>query len=209
MGHLVITNIVQLSLDSLWQLISFQLPLAKMTPLLQGLNKIYILAARQQQCVHRFYVRLPGSFGWWHLLLQANYGFLLLFWIPTIRIILLLLGFMAKTQEFSLRHGSNIVQKKIVPLSGFYICCLITDTSLNTKWPCKCHFQLWRETSILTFLGITFKFEACKESLSVAIYYCSRVLFWQLIVKSEHAILQHRTFLLWAIKVAAEVFGEI
>jgi hypothetical protein len=43
------------------------------------------------------------------------------FWIPTIRIILLLLGFMAKTQEFSLRHGSNTVQKKLVPPSGFYM----------------------------------------------------------------------------------------
>ncbi len=131
-----------------------------MTPLLQGLNKIYILAARQQQCVHHFYVRLPGSLGWWHLLLQANYGFLLLFWIPTIRrmIILLLLGFMAKTLEFFsktwLQH-TNTVPKKLYHLQ-VSTCCLITDTSLHkTIVQMPLSIKTWNfDTNIF---GVTFK----------------------------------------------------
>ncbi len=136
-----------------------------MTPLLEGLNKIYILAVRQQQqCVHRFYVRLPGSFGWWHLLLQANYGFLLRFLDPNYPHHSVAVGFYGQdSRVFSKTWLQHSTKKTCTTFRFLHVVLLLTQAFTN--WPCKCHFQLRRETSILTFLGLLLKFEACKESV--------------------------------------------
>jgi hypothetical protein len=133
-------------------------------------DKIYILAARQQQCVCTVF--MSGCQGVWDgdiYYCKQIYGFLLLFWIPTICIILLLLGFMTKdSRVFSkkcLQHSTNFFLYHLQVST----CCLITDTTSLNKMIVQMSLSIKTRNFDTNIFGITLKkFEACKESLSVS-----------------------------------------